>query len=80
MIACIRREPVHAKIERAIVHLCTAAPQQMQELTLRGETGIRPECSRVQDGTEIVRREGRCGRLRFAMRRRVARTPPEHGV
>ena len=77
MIACIRREPVHAKIECAIVHLCTAAPRQMQELTLRGETGIRPEYSRVQDGTEIVRREGS---LRFAMRRRVARTPPERGA
>jgi hypothetical protein len=52
----------------------------MQELTLRGETGIRPEYSLVQDGTEIVRHKGRCGRLRFSIRRRVARTPPEHGV
>jgi hypothetical protein len=47
----------------------------------RGErrTGIRSEHPRGQYGIENVRGEGRCGRLRFGMRRRVARTRPERG-
>src|SRR3990170_3260850 len=57
VIACVRPEPVDAKIERAIAHRRVASLQQKkQQQTLRGEREremeLRPEYSRRQYGIE----------------------------
>src|SRR3990170_2744785 len=77
MIARIRREPVHAKVERATHCSSSRGVSPTRNESKRcGErrTEIRSEHSRGQYGIEIARGEGRCGRLRFGMTRRVART------
>ena len=82
MTACIRREPAHAKVERATHCSSSRGVSPTRNESKRcGErrTEIRSEHSRGQYGIEIVRGEGRCGRLRFGMTRRVARTRPERG-
>lgn len=58
VIAPILPNPVLAKIERAMVHLCMASLVRNQEKTLRGETEPRSECSRTLDGSEKARDGG----------------------
>jgi len=56
MIACIRPEPVHAKIECDILHHRVVSLQQKQERNVAvSGAELRPVHSRRQDGIEIVR-------------------------
>lgn len=82
VIAPVRPNPVLAKIERAMVHLCMASLVRNQEKTLRGETEPRSECSRTLDGSEKARDGGAAPLmrpLRIRVGRRMARARPGRG-